>query len=209
MKLTETQRDRLTQLMDLGFGRTAAALSELTQLPVLIDPPSITTQSAKEMRPIFETCLRGDIATVHQIFSGRVSGNALLVLSSADAAILTSHLTHAPLLDITPRLDESSRDVLAEVGNILLNACLSVLGNLLTMPITFSVPRVSVGILDSMIRSLVGSQNEMQSLLLMRTTFRLHQNATRGYIVIEIGASSMDRLALALDQLKPPLVSHE
>lgn len=209
MKLTDAHKDRLTKLMDLGFGRTAKALSELTQLSVLLDPPSITTQSVQDLRPIFETCLRGDIATVHQIFFGRVSGNALLVLSSADAAILTSLLTHAPVLETPSRLDESSRDVLAEVGNILLNACLGVLGDLLAMPIAFSVPRVSLGVLDSMIRSLVGSQKEMQSVLLMRTSFRLHQNATRGYIVIEIGASSMDRLALALDQPNPAFVSHE
>ena len=47
----------------------------------------------------------------------------------------------ATVAAITPNLDASGREVITEVGNIVLNACLGVFGNLLKVQVTFAVPR--------------------------------------------------------------------
>ena len=62
---------------------------------------------------------------MHQVFSGPVAGDALLLLDPAAAAILTELLTDVPPLPLD--LDPSSREVFTEVGNILLNACIGTL----------------------------------------------------------------------------------
>ena len=69
------------------------------------------------------------MATVHQIFSGPVDGDALLVLDRNSAAILKELLTSEPPLPL--EIDRSAREVITEIGNILLNACLGTFGNIL------------------------------------------------------------------------------
>jgi error-prone DNA polymerase len=97
--------------------------------------------------------LPAETATVHQVFNGAVTGDALLLLSYDGAVMLTDLLT-----DETERdkgLNASDREVLTEVGNILLNACLGMFGNLLQVHVTFSVPRLHLETLDALLTSLV------------------------------------------------------
>ena len=75
------------------------------------------------------------MASVHQIFSGPVAGDALLMLDPIAASVLKELLTSEPALPLA--LDASTREVLTEVGNILLNACLGTFGNLLRLPHRF------------------------------------------------------------------------
>ena len=42
MELTAVQRDALTELINIGFGRAAASLSRLTGYRVLLDVPSVS-----------------------------------------------------------------------------------------------------------------------------------------------------------------------
>src|SRR6185312_5041805 len=111
----------------------------------------------------------GDVASIHQVFAGPVAGDALLLLNYAGAVHLTDLLTD----EETPSayLDESAREVLTEVGNILLNACLGMFGNLLNVHVTFSVPRLHLETLDELIESTATNNPEMQYALVIYTAF--------------------------------------
>ncbi len=92
------------------------------------------------------------MASVHQIFTGPVAGDALLILDQAGAAILKELLTNEPALPLS--IDASAREVITEVGNILLNACLGTFGNLLKVQVSFSVPQLSIESLGAILESL-------------------------------------------------------
>ena len=68
----------------------------------------------------------------------------------------------------TPYLDESAREVLTEVGNILLNACLGMFGNLLHVHVSFSVPRLHLESLDDLVASLMTNGNDRRYALVVR-----------------------------------------
>ena len=89
------------------------------------------------------------VASVHQIFSGPVAGDALLILDQQSAAILKELLTNEPALPLA--IDASAREVLTEVGNILLNACLGTFGNLLKVQVSFSVPHLTLETLEGVV----------------------------------------------------------
>ena len=91
---------------------------------------------------------------MHQIFSGPVDGDALLVLDQHSAAILKELLTNEPALPL--EIDRSAREVVTEIGNILLNACLGTFGNLLKVQVSFSVPHLTLDTLESVVRSIDG-----------------------------------------------------
>jgi chemotaxis protein CheC len=139
-----------------------------------------------------------DVASVHQIFSGPVAGDALLVLNYSAAAVLKQLLTDEPPLPLG--LDGSAREVLAEVGNILLNACLGTFGNLLQVQVSFSVPQLSLDTLSSVLESLMINREGLRYAMLVHAGFRLREAEVRGYLVIVLSVASLDRLIRSVEQ---------
>ena len=135
MQLTEVQRDALVELLNIGFGRAGASLSRLTNQRVLLEVPHVAVHPILELEAHLSSVIKDEVASIHQAFSGPVGGDALLILDPVAAASLKELLTNEPALPLV--LDASSREVLTEVGNILLNACLGTFGNLLKIPVTF------------------------------------------------------------------------
>lgn len=197
MKLTERQSDALSELINIAFARTGAALSELTGHRVLLDPPEVAVYRTEELRPALAKFVPGDVASIHQVFAGPVAGDALLLLNYAGAVHLTELLTdgHKP----SSFLDESAREVLTEVGNILLNACLGMFGNLLNVHVTFSVPRLHLETLDELIESTTSDKTEMHYALVVYTGFQIRDSSVKGFLVIVLSVDSLDRLIQEVD----------
>lgn len=199
MQLTERQRDALTEVINIAFGRAAAALSEMTGQRVLLEVPQVAICPIGEMSTLLADFVHGDIATVHQIFGGHVAGDALLMLNYEGAVALSSLL-----IEDRPRirrLDASDREVLAEVGNILLNACLGSFGNMLRVQISFTVPRLRLEELKSLLDSVTIGADELRYALVVYTNFCVRQSAISGYLVIVLGVASLDQLLQAVESL--------
>lgn len=197
MKLTERQRDALSELINIAFARTGAALSELTGHRVLLNPPEVAVYRTKELRGALAKFVPGDVASIHQVFAGPVAGDALLLLNYAGAVQLTDLLTdeHEP----SNFLDESAREVLTEVGNILLNACLGMFGNLLNVHVTFSVPRLHLETLDELLASITSNKTEIHYALVVYTAFQIRDSSVKGFLVIVLSVESLDRLIQEVD----------
>ena len=197
MKLTERQRDALSELINIAFARTGNALSELTGHRVLLNPPEVAVYRAEELRGALAKFVPGDVASIHQVFAGPVAGDALLLLNYAGAIQLTDLLTdeHKP----SNFLDESAREVLTEVGNILLNACLGMFGNLLKVHVTFSVPRLHLETLDELLASVTSNKGEMHYALVIYTAFQIRDSSVKGFLVIVLSVDSLDRLIQEVD----------
>ena len=197
MKLTEQQSDALSELINIAFARTGAALSELTGHRVLLNPPEVAVYRTEELRQALAKFVPGDVASIHQVFAGPIAGDALLILNYAGAVQLTDLLTdgHQPSVF----LDESAREVLTEVGNILLNACLGMFGNLLNVHVTFSVPRLHLETLDELIESTTTDKTEMHYALVVYTAFQIRDSSVKGFLVIVLSVESLDRLIQEVD----------
>ena len=197
MELTEFQRDALTELINIGFGRAAASLSRITGHRVVLEVPQVAIHPINEVNAALSGVVHGDIATVHQVFSGPVAGDALLVLDTAGAALIKQLLTDEMPLPLA--MDASGQEVITEVGNILLNACLGMFGNLLKVQVSFSVPRLTLETLGIVLDSISVERQELRYALVVHAAFRLRDNSLSGYLVIMLGVSSLDRLLNAVE----------
>jgi len=194
MILTEVQHDALSELINIAFARTAAALSELTGHRVSLNPPEVAVHPAQVLPEVLARFLPGDAASIHQVFIGPVSGDALLLLNYDGAVRLTNLLTADEPSASPDSLDESAREVLTEVGNILLNACLGMFGNLLQVRFSFSVPRLHLETLDELLESFIGKRDALHYALVISTEFNVRDSAVSGYLVIVLTVASLDRL---------------
>ena len=197
MELTQTQQDALIELLNIGFGRAASSLSQLTGHRVLLEVPQVSVHPIDELHRTLEQLLSDQIASVHQIFSGPVSGDALLILDHSAAGMLKELLTSEPPLPLP--LDASAREVLTEVGNILLNACLGTFGNILRVQVSFSVPHLNLDTLQALMRSLLVNHQGLRYALVVHAGFKLRDTEVRGFLVIVLSVSSLDRLIRAVE----------
>jgi chemotaxis protein CheC len=192
MELSKQQKDALSELINIAFSRTAASLSELTGHRVLLDVPNVDIFPIGDLSKELAQFLPAEVATVHQVFTGPVTGDALLLLNYDGAITLTDLLTDERAK--SDLLNTSAREVLTEVGNILLNSCLGMFGNLLQVHVSFSVPRLHLETLDALLRSLVIASEGLRYALVVYTAFRLRDSAVKGYLVIALNVASLDRL---------------
>jgi len=192
MELTVVQQDALIELLNIGFGRAAASLSQLTGHRVLLEVPSVTIHAVGDVAVSLEAVIQHDVASVHQIFSGPVAGDALLLLDQSGASMLKELLTNEPALPLA--FDASAREVITEVGNILLNACLGTFGNILHVQVTFSVPRLSLESVGAILESLRVHRESVRYALVIHAGFKLRDAEVRGYLVIVLSVASLDRL---------------
>ena len=197
MILTEAQNDSLAEFINIAFGRTGAALSELTGHRVILNPPSVSVYPTNQLNGALAKFVPGDVASIHQVFVGPIAGDALLLLNHDGAVHLADLLTDGS----TPSkyLDESAREVLTEVGNILLNACLGMFGNMLHIHVSFSVPRLHIESLDELIESLITEKNSLHYALVIYTAFQIRDSAVNGYLVMVLSVASLDRLIMEVE----------
>jgi len=197
MELTAAHQDALTELINIGYGRAAASLSQLTRRRITLEVPKIGVYEIEKALAALRDVMHGEVASVHQLFSGPVSGHALLLLDH-DAALTLNSL----LLDqkhASEELHQAEREVLTEVGNILLNACLGVFGNVLRVQMTFSVPRFHVESVEHVLQTTAIESRELQYALMIHTRFNVSTSDVSGYLMMILGVTSLSRLTTELD----------
>ena len=172
--------------------RAAASLSQLTGHRVVLEVPQVSVHPIETLDSALRALVSDEVASVHQIFSGPVAGDALLILDYKAAGMLKELLTDEAPLPLP--LDASAREVLTEVGNILLNACLGTFGNLLQVQVSFSVPHLNLHSLSEILRSLMVNREGLRYGLVVHAGFRLRDAEVTGYLVIVLSVASMDRL---------------
>lgn len=198
MELNHVQHDALVELLNIGFGRAGASLSKLTQQRVLLEVPQVDVHPVTHLTQSLSRLMDERVASVHQVFSGPVAGDALLLLDPIAAATLTELLTDVRSLSLD--LDPSTREVFTEVGNVVLNACIGTFGNMLDIPVSFSVPDVDVSSVTTVIDRMVESGDALRYALVVTAGFRLRESAVTGYVVIVLTVQSLKRLLDALDR---------
>jgi chemotaxis protein CheC len=193
VELTVDQKDALTELINIGYGRAAGALSELTGYRITLEVPQVVIHEIEAVAPLLEGMLGPSIASVNQVFTGPISGDALLLLDQSSALVLSRLLGDQ---QGTPMVfDANAKETITEVGNILLNACLGVFGNLLRIQVNFAVPRLSFNSSNSLLDSITRQAEEpLRYALMIHTQFHVKAGDVTGYLVIVLGIASLDRL---------------
>jgi chemotaxis protein CheC len=197
MQLTTIQQDAVTELINIAFSRAAASLSDLTKCRVDLEVPEVSVHRIGEIASAVGRFVSGDVATVHQVFTGPVAGDAFLLLNFDGAVHLVDLLTDTRSTSGT--LGAAAREVVTEVGNILMNACLGVFGNLLHVRFSFSVPKLSLDELNFMVQSLVISDDALQHAMVVGARFRMRGSEVTGCLVLVLGIASFELFLTAVE----------
>jgi chemotaxis protein CheC len=196
--LNASQTDVLTELINIAFGLTAAKLSEISNDRVLLETPIIAIHPMDALARELGSSVTGEVASVHQVFAGPFSGDAILLLNYENAVKLSNLFVEERLQ--SQHLDSSTGEILAEVGNMLLSACLGVFGNLLQVRVTFSMPRLHLDSFEEFVTSIAAGGNELLDAVAITASFHIREQGIDGRIVIVLDASSLEQLIQAVER---------
>jgi len=195
--LTELQKDMLTETFNLGMGRAAAALSEMVQEEVLLSVPEIVLMNKTDAARELNKQCSGNVSGVSQDFSGPFHGEALLLFPIEKSLELVRLL----LQDTVPleSLTEFEEEALNEIGNIILNAGLSSLADLLSQEIKSELPAFRQGSCEEMLHINNGESNKDELVLLLRVDFEIEKHSLDGYVVFLLDMQSSQALTDNID----------
>lgn len=202
-ELSPEVRDGLTEIFNLGIGRAAAALNTLIGEDVRLSVPRLDLLPRVDAAPHVRRHLPGTICAVRERFAGDIGGDAVLLLDEQDSlTLLHALLMHdGALAEIT----DLEREALAEVGNILLNACLGSIANALDIAVTGDVPAFETGSLEAVLQ---GSGDPLTAtVVLIKVEFLLAQRSVAGFITVLLDLQSGATLVQAVERLLGPASS--
>jgi chemotaxis protein CheC len=137
-ELGARQLDALREAANIGAGHAATALSQLTNLSVMISVPTITVAHVENMASlILDT--EATVTAVLMRMLGDGTGHTLLIMPD-DTAKLLSDMLLQRTPDASASLDELEQSSLKEAGNILGGAYLSAMSTFTNMMFLPSAP---------------------------------------------------------------------
>ena len=196
MQLTAEQRDFLTELVNMGIGRAAGVLNTMLGSHVTLRVPAVEVLSELDLEAKMDAFGGDVLSSVRLEFKGRFSGIASLVFPTDSAATLVSIVTEEELE--SSDLDSIRVGTLTEVGNIVLNGVMGVIGNELEQQIYYSVPNY----VESPIQQLLVLQVPVISpmVIWVQTRFSIQQHHIDGDIILIFEVGSFDAFLSALDE---------
>lgn len=191
--LSNLQRDTLCEMFNISVGQSAAALGSMLKDEVLLSVPEVRFVTVSEVTDHMGKT-SASMYCVRQPFQGAFSGNALLIFPEDKSLELVRVLVG----DLVPgdELAQIQSDALREVGNIVLNACLSSLAQMLDTSFECELSSVDSG--DT--RKILGTRVQNHVVMLIHISFELKQQAIEGFVVFVMNSTSHDSLLQGVDR---------
>jgi len=194
--LTELQKDGIGELLNIGMGNAAESLSVMVGEEVLLSVPDIRLLATSNVEEQL-TNAKTEMSAVSQEFEGAFKGNALLLFPE-DKSL---ELVWALLQGSVPRdeLAEMEEDALSEVGNVIINACLGTLSNMLKDSINSEFPQFRRGQYMAIIDELSDKHTNDPVMLYMHIDFKLKEKDIDGYVAIVMDVGALEEFLIKID----------
>ena len=196
-------REAFVEIINIGLGKAAAGLSDITERPVIISAPSLeifdpgTLAQVKELEPI--TSIR-----INQVFSGeKISGHGLLVFSKSGAMRLAVMLMGEPReQDAFGPIEQMA---LLETGNIMIGSVVGTLANMLQTHLHYDLPVLQMkginGVID-LVSDIIAPDKSF--IILVRATLSIGEEDISGYFILLFEENSFNALSSLIERQLAP-----
>lgn len=198
---SDDEKDILQEVMNIAFGNATADLAGVIDIYVVLSIPNIQVISVGELPEYLKETIDATSSTsiVDQKFWGDFSGSGFLVFPSGASQDLLSFLDENRQEEIRKARELVEAEVLTEVGNILIGACVGKMSELLNTFVTYSPPRVIHGD-SSEYNFLVDHFDTAQPAIVMKTLFKFKEKDIDGFLLILTNQESIGWLRKSLQE---------
>jgi len=195
-KLSDLHLDALTEVFNIGAGRAAASLSEIVSEEVMLSVPAVEFRKSSELDAKVLSLDQSQLGVVRQQFSGAFCAEASLLFTEDSALeimrdMMGSHIS-------IEELAEFEQEAMCELGNIILNACLSAMADMLAIQLESSLPSYTVCNSDEVIRSIVGT-DDLQYVMILHIDLVIERRQVNGRLIFLFSSSSLNMLRTQIE----------
>ena len=194
--LSELQQDALLEIFNIGAGQAAAALSAIVHEKVAMTVPSLSFVERSGVPALLGTGDDGRACGISQHFRGVFETSAVLLFPEHKSL----ELVRLMLGESTPlaELSAMEQEALSEIGNILLNACIGALADLIGHELRGSMPRYHAGSGEEVLGQACCGAADLH-VLMLHIDFALERHQVDGYVAFILGMGALDELRAHID----------
>ncbi len=192
IQLSELQYDAIVELLNIGMGCAASALSEIVNEEIKLSVPSLEFLYKQQVVEYFDS-LSKNIVAIKQSFQGAFYGDALLIFAQNKGMRLVNILMKNQIS--ATELLELEADAMKEIGNIVLNTCLATCSNVLSKDLITEIPVFIKGTAEEIFNN--GFDN---IILFIQVKFSLQHEDIDGYVAFILETSAIEQLKVNIDK---------
>ena len=189
VELSPIERDAFAEIANMGVARAATSLRQMLGEQVLLSVPAVHIVTREVAAELVERDNSSKLVAVQQSFEGPFSGRALLIFPEAQSLELVRSIVGADqsLEDVI----DLEQEALAETGNVILNACLATIANVLRKSMRMSLPTIIRGDGATLFAQPLGGGNLV---LFLYIDFTIKSRGMRGFIALLMDLPSIAAL---------------
>lgn len=175
--LEELELDALTELVNIGVSRAAASLATMCGEEVTLTVPAVSAVTPEAAAEMIGGGENGKLIGIEQDYLGDFSGRAMLIFPEVNSLQLVRAVTgDAVAPEDIPSL---APEALLETGNVVLQACLGTIANMLQRNLEISTPTLVEGPAHQLFPRV-----SSDGVLFIYVNFVLRGRRVRGYIAL-------------------------
>lgn len=190
------QVELLKELFNLGVGNASASIGEIANCEVHLSVPRVRVSRLGDIIKEIEELEGATLSAIAQEYSGPFEGTVMMIYSEEASLSLVRLIMGSDAS--AEQLSEMETDALCEIGNIVLNACLSTVGNLCKAEIETSLPFILSGGTEDVL-TMGGKLNREKSVIFLKMGFKVEKGDLQGYISFLLDTDKLRKLIDSLD----------
>ncbi|OEF96524.1 hypothetical protein [Desulfuribacillus alkaliarsenatis] len=199
--INEEQTDALKEYMNQFIGQAASLLSDMVDKKVQLMIPDISLVYYREemdFENILPRFLHSYVVSSSITFGEQFSGEAKLIFPKEKIKDLVQLCLDEEDSE-TDELTDTDFDAITEIGNIILNAVVGSIGNLVEVRLDYTVPEIDVLNLPNDAKVFVSAENVY--LLIIRNSFTIDGANIEGAIIVMLSMESINELVEKINEI--------
>ncbi len=188
--LNPLQIEILKEVINIGVGKSAELLNTMVQSHIKLDVPEVKIVQFNEYSDFVNYFEEENYAVITLPFNGDLNGFSKLILSSDHAAKMVNAFIGKSGTNLD--MDSLRVDILSEIGNVIINAVMGTLSNMLSIHLDYIVPIYEQGSRNIIIPEEM-IKNE-SAILFAKTHFKIEEFEARGNFAIFFKVKSFNSL---------------
>lgn len=185
----------LAEVVNIGLGRAAAALNNLTGSHVELTAPHVELVAVPALPKVLGRLAQDAVSSVQMGFHGGLEGSAFLVFPQPSAA---------KLVGVVSGDEAAGNDMgglrsatLTEIGNILINSVMGTMANLVRRPLRYSLPVYA----EEPLMALLSAQRPVEQPLIVvaKTRFQVRTLQVEGNLLLLFEMTSFTSLVRGIE----------
>ena len=191
LNLTRFQRDTLKEVASIGANSASTALSKLTGKLILVELTKLNLFSIGQAIRVYDD--KKNVGVILDV-KGGVSG-VMLAIASEKAALTIGDLVRRNKPGTSRKLDEGDKDLIKEVGNILVGNYLSALSNMSKLNMIESVPSLMIDSTRNILKNALAKlRGDVKKVIVIENVLIIGRKKIKQEIILILMPESLDKL---------------